>query len=138
MVVVDASVIAEVLIGRRYGRALGSALRDRELIAPQLLAVEILSVLRRWVRHETVSAQRAESALVDLEDLGIVWMDLPPLLGEAWSLRGSLTAYDAVYVALATSLDVPLVTLDRGIMAAAPEVAVHAGTLTGDAGSPEH
>lgn len=138
MVVVDASVIAEVLIGRRHGPALGAALRDRELIAPQLLAVEILSVLRRWVRHETVSAQRAEAALIDLEDLGIVWMDMPPLLGEAWSLRDSLTAYDAVYVALAASLGAPLVTLDGGIITAAPEVAMHPATLTGDVGGPEH
>lgn len=137
MVVVDASVIAEVLVGRRYGRALGAALREPELIAPQLLAVEVLSVLRRWVRHGTVSAQRAEAALIDLEDLGIVWMDLPPLLGEAWSLRESLTAYDAVYVALAESLRMSLVTLDTGILAAAPEVAVQAGTLTDDVGGRE-
>ena len=137
MMVVDASVIAEVLIGRRHGQALGAALRDRDLVAPQLLAVEVLSVLRRWVRRGTVSAHRAQAALVDLEDLGIVWMDLPPLLDAAWPLRDSLTAYGAVYVALAESLDVPLVTLDGGIVAAAPEVAVDAGSLAGEVGGPE-
>lgn len=130
MLVVDASVIAEVLIGQRSGPALGAALRDRDLLAPQLLAVEVLSVLRRWVRHGTVSAARAEATLADLEDLGILWMDLPPLIAGAWARRDSLSAYDAVYVALAESLEVPLVTLDAGIVAAAGGIAVHAETLT--------
>jgi predicted nucleic acid-binding protein len=30
-----------------------------------------------------------------------------------WSLRGRVTAYDAAYVALATALEIPLVTTDR-------------------------
>lgn len=131
MLVVDASVIAEVLVSERRGHALGAALRDRDLLAPQLLAVEVLSVLRRWVRLGTVSAARGEAALADLEDLGILWMDLPPLIAGAWARRDSLSADDAVYVALADSLGVPLVTLDAGIVAAAGGIAVHGETLIG-------
>jgi predicted nucleic acid-binding protein len=36
-----------------------------------------------------------------------------------WELRHNLTAYDALYVALAEMLDAPLVTLDRRLAAAA-------------------
>ena len=41
------------------------------------------------------------------------------LLGRVWELRHNLTAYDAVYVALAEALDAPLLTRDRRLAAAA-------------------
>ena len=40
------------------------------------------------------------------------------LLGRVWELRHNLTAYDAVYVALAEVLDARLLTRDRRIAAA--------------------
>jgi predicted nucleic acid-binding protein len=43
------------------------------------------------------------------------------LLPRAWALRATLTAYDAVYVALAEALDAPLVTRDARL-ARAPGV----------------
>ena len=43
------------------------------------------------------------------------------LLERIWSLRDNLTAYDAAYVALAETLDAPLVTLDARL-ARAPGV----------------
>jgi predicted nucleic acid-binding protein len=39
------------------------------------------------------------------------------LLPRVWALRDNLTAYDAVYVALAEALDAPLVTRDRRLAA---------------------
>jgi predicted nucleic acid-binding protein len=35
------------------------------------------------------------------------------LLKRAWELRHNLTAYDAIYVALAEALSVPLLTRDK-------------------------
>ena len=40
------------------------------------------------------------------------------LLPRVWDLRHNLTAYDAVYVALAEALDAPLLTRDRRLAAA--------------------
>jgi predicted nucleic acid-binding protein len=52
-------------------------------------------------------------------------LDLPParyphdcLLWRVWKLRHNLTAYDAVYVALAEALGASLVTRDASIAAA--------------------
>ena len=42
-----------------------------------------------------------------------------PLLYRAWELRGHLTAYDAMYIALAEALGAILLTRD-GKLAAAP------------------
>jgi predicted nucleic acid-binding protein len=41
------------------------------------------------------------------------------LLPRVWELRNNLTAYDAVYVALAEALDAPLLTRDRRLAGAA-------------------
>ena len=40
------------------------------------------------------------------------------LLPRVWALRHNLTAYDAVYVALAEALEAPLLTRDQRIAAA--------------------
>lgn len=37
------------------------------------------------------------------------------LAARIWQLRANLTSYDAAYVALAETIDAPLVTLDRRI-----------------------
>jgi predicted nucleic acid-binding protein len=36
----------------------------------------------------------------------------PDLLGRAWKLRDNISAYDAMYVALAEAIDAPMVTCD--------------------------
>ena len=41
------------------------------------------------------------------------------LLPRVWALRHNLTAYDAVYVALAEALDAPLLTRDQRMATAA-------------------
>jgi predicted nucleic acid-binding protein len=41
-----------------------------------------------------------------------------PFLGRMWELRDNLPAYDAAYVALAETLDAPLVTLDARVASA--------------------
>jgi predicted nucleic acid-binding protein len=43
----------------------------------------------------------------------------------AWKLRENITAYDAMYVALAEALDAPLVTCDRPLA----HTAGHAATI---------
>jgi predicted nucleic acid-binding protein len=51
-------------------------------------------------------------ALRDLSALGLSLHEHSPLLPRAWALRANLSAYDAVYVALAEGLRAPLLTLD--------------------------
>ncbi|WP_276778908.1 type II toxin-antitoxin system VapC family toxin [Actinomyces gerencseriae] len=118
MWVLDASAAAELLLGTDRGLDVEAALGADDIYAPQLLAVEVLSVLRGMVRGGHLAVRRAEAALDDLEDLGLAWTDLPPLLGAAWTWRHNISAYDAVYVALAASLDCRVLTWDRRLSAA--------------------
>jgi predicted nucleic acid-binding protein len=72
-------------------------------------------VLRRYVQERIITASRGEEALEDLHDLPLHRYPHDMLMPRAWELRAVLTAYDAVYVALAELLDAPLVTSDRKI-----------------------
>jgi predicted nucleic acid-binding protein len=57
--------------------------------------------------------------MADLQALRLRRVEHRPLVARAWQLRGNLTIYDAMYVALAELLDAPLVTSD-GRLAGAP------------------
>ena len=85
----------------------------RVLHAPHLLDVEVAQVLRRLERAGAVGERRAGEALDDLRALRLVRHEHLPLLTRAWALRHNLSAYDALYVALAEGLGAPLLTLDR-------------------------
>jgi predicted nucleic acid-binding protein len=74
--------------------------------------VEVTQALRRLVRTGDVSAERAAEAIVDLADLDLYRHPPLGLLPRAWKLRENVTAYDAMYVALAEALDAPIVTCD--------------------------
>lgn len=53
-----------------------------------------------------------------LTDLPVMLHPYPPFASRVWELRNNVSAYDAWYVALAESLEAPLVTLDRRLMRA--------------------
>ena len=115
MSVLDASAVVELLIGTERGRAVADRLEDPaiDLHAPHLLDVEVLQVLRRLVRDGSLTARDAAAALNDLRALDVERHGHRPLLDRVWALRQNLTAYDAVYVALAEALDTTLLTCDR-------------------------
>lgn len=115
MIVVDASAITELLLQTELGTRVERRIYrdDDDLHAPHLLDVEILSALRRLVRAGEVLAERAEEAVEDLGLLRIIRHGHLDLAARAWELRENFTAYDAVYLALAESLDGTVVTCDR-------------------------
>ena len=117
MIVVDASIIIEVLIGSAVGRHAADRLfaRGESLHAPHLLDVEVTQVLRRYASTGELKPGRAREAVQDLVDLPITRYPHAELLPRVWELRHNLTAYDAAYLALAEALDAPLVTRDSGI-----------------------
>lgn len=85
------------------------------LWAPHLIDAEVGHALRRHARHGAVTAEAAQDALRDLHDMRLERVPHVALLGRAWELRESVTFYDALYVALAEELDLPLLTLDARI-----------------------
>ena len=123
MSVLDASAVVELLLGTERGRAVADRVADPRLSldAPHLLDVEVAQALRRLVSGGELDAEAAAAALDDLVSLDIDRHSHEWLLGRVWILRENLTAYDAVYVALAEALDTTLLTCDRRL-ARAPDV----------------
>lgn len=123
MIVLDASAIVELLLGTRSARTIAARIADPELglHIPHLADVEVAQVLRRYVRDGELDFSAATAALEDLRSLDLERHSHEPLLDRVWALRGHMTAYDAVYVALAEALDAPLLTCD-GRLARAPGV----------------
>lgn len=120
MIVVDASALLEVLLRTPAAeRVEERLLGDREhLHAPHMLDVEVAQVLRRYAGSGEIDSERGRAALADLVDFPIRRYPHGFLLPRAWEIRNNLTAYDAVYVALAEALDATLVTRDRRLAAA--------------------
>lgn len=120
MIVIDASALLEALLRTPAAREVEKWLFDpgQTLHAPHLLDVEIAQVIRRYAAIGEIDSERGRAALDDLADFPLHRYPHDFLLPRVWELRNNLTAYDAVYVALAEALDALLLTRDRRLAAA--------------------
>jgi predicted nucleic acid-binding protein len=120
--VVDCSIIIRLLANKPGDELLRQRLA-RPVHAPALIDAEIPSVVRGLsitAKPEVqISTERALEMLADYAGLRIVRHPMQPLQARAFEMRYNLTAYDAMYIALAESLGFPLLT-DDGKLAAAP------------------
>jgi predicted nucleic acid-binding protein len=112
-VVIDASALVDLVVQSERTRAVAQAVGLTDLVAPDVVNPEVLSILRRLERTGRLTARRAVQAVDDLMDAPVRRFSTGPLLAEAWTLRANVTAADACYVVLARTLRCPLVTADR-------------------------
>ena len=118
MIVLDSSAVVEWLLRTDAGLRIEERIFSTAvtLHAPHVLDVEVLHVLRRYVARRLITASSARERLER-------WLDIAlhrhaHETERIWELRDNLTAYDAAYVALAESLDAPLLTCDAKLAAA--------------------
>ena len=120
MIVLDASAAVDWLLQTVVGQRIENRIysRGESLHAPHLLDLEVAHVLRRLARETTISVQRADHAIQDLQDLRLTRYPHFVFLPQIWRLRHNLSAYDAAYVVLAEELGATLLTRDARVASA--------------------
>lgn len=121
--VADASVLVNLLLDESWGGGTEHIFGARRVSAPAHVDAEIMHALRRLVHLGAVGESDAVGALGLVAAMPLTRVPLPPLTQVAWSMRDNLSAYDALYVALARVLECDLYTADRR-MAAAPGLGI--------------
>lgn len=122
MIVVDASVILELLLRTPASAAVEARLFDsgESLHAPHLLDLEVIQVLRGYGARGELSPLRGQIAIGQLARFPLTRHPHEPLLSRIWALRANLTAYDAAYVVLAEGLGATVLTRDQRLANSAP------------------
>ncbi len=115
MIVVDASVVVDAFVGEVAAVA---RISGTEIHAPHLIDLEVTSALRRMVATEVIVEQDAASILHAIQTADLHRHDHTLLLDQIWAMRSAINPYEGAYVALATTLGVPLVTADQKLAAA--------------------
>jgi predicted nucleic acid-binding protein len=126
--VVDASIaLSWYLPGETsaVSEAAFARLRDADAIAPILWWFEIRNTLVISERRKRITPAQAIQILARLDELPLR-LDAAPDSETVLALARAhgLTVYDAAYLELALRLMVPLATLDRALIAAAPAAGV--------------
>ncbi len=116
MIVLDASSAVAVLLNLGVS---ASAIRERMdrsdegLHVPHLFEVEVMNVLRRYALSDALSGARVRLAVNRLFEMRVTRYPHTALLPRIWELKDNVTAYDAAYLALAETLEAPLITRDK-------------------------
>lgn len=118
---VDAAIVVDLLCDFPAAGPFRAILARADAVAaPAHLDAEVLSALGRLQRagQLTRDAERVEA----LATFGATRWPLRPLLSPAWALTDRIATRDALYVALAVSLDATLITTDGRLRRGAAEL----------------
>lgn len=116
-VVTDASALVDLLLANELGHAVRRRIAGHVLHAPSHLDAEVLSALGRLHRAGELAAHDVESKIGELVVAPIQRHSVKGLVLGAWARHDQLRLVDALYVELAVSRGLPLVTTDRRLRA---------------------
>lgn len=97
-----------------------------EFVAPDILPLEIASVLLRKERRGDLRGGTAAAALLDLDQVGCDLVSHAPLLKRATALseKHRLGILDCLYLVVARDSGLPLVTCDSGMRQLAAHLSI--------------
>jgi predicted nucleic acid-binding protein len=126
LIVADTNLVAYLLIeGEKTAAARAVWAKDSRWMLPTLWRSEFLNVLTTAVRARVLTIAQAHDtwhiahAMFDQSEVEPSGDDVLDAAAER-----NLSAYDAQFVVAAVDLDVPLVTADRRLLEACPDLAI--------------
>jgi predicted nucleic acid-binding protein len=112
-VAVDASALVfELIDAAGIGEWIGDRLRGTTVFSSEMVHYEVANQIRVHQRRGRIDATTANMAFQDLMEMEIHTEPFSVLANRVWELRGSVTSYDASYIAVAEWRRVPLLTTD--------------------------
>ena len=125
MIVADANLISYLCIEGKDTEVSETVLKlDPRWICPLLWRSELLSVFSKYIRASLLTVEHSLSLWRKAEDAvkesrASNHFDVLGLIS-----KSTLSSYDCEFVALARQMSIPLVTFDKKILAAFPDVAI--------------
>jgi predicted nucleic acid-binding protein len=119
-VVVDTSAMVDLIARTDRFAAVRARLARTAMHAPAHFDAEVLSALGRMQRASVLTVAQVETALDQLRRAPVTRHGLPSLLAGAWARRDALRLTDALYVELADTAGLVLVTTDERLARAWP------------------
>jgi predicted nucleic acid-binding protein len=123
-IVIDASAIIAVLVNEPNKARLVAQTAQADLLAPHSVHWEIGNAFSAMLKRERIALPEARAALEIYRRIPIRFVDLE--LDEALRIADAqrLYAYDAYLIRCAEKYGAPLLSLDRGLLAAARALGV--------------
>ena len=125
MIVVDANILVYSLIEGDYSPLVHKLReKDTDWRTTPLCLHEILNVLATYQRRDVLTLAQCKKLLEYTERfMKVAQCEVKMDAALAVATKYAITGYDAQYVALAQSLNAPLITEDRKLREAVPEIA---------------
>ena len=132
IVIVDASVAAMWFVPEQHSDRAALLLDpEYQLVAPDLIRLEVGSALLKAIRRNEVTLEDGEEALGTLLPTAVRMLRSEDHFETAFDIAHRLggSIYDAIYIALARTLDAPIATNDVDMAATARKAEVQASLI---------
>jgi predicted nucleic acid-binding protein len=124
IVVVDTSVIIAVITNESHKPKLITLTQGKELIAPSALHWEIGNAFSAMFKRKRITFDQATAAIKKYQNIPIRFQESMLEVSLELSNRLEIYAYDAYFIECALRFNIPLITLDSGLVNAARKAGV--------------
>ncbi len=123
-IVTDTSAILAVVLNEAEKPAIIQQTQGASLYAPRSLSWEVGNALSSLLKRSKLSLSEATAAVREYQQMPITFVDVNLIQALTIAHTYNIYAYDAYMLACAKSLQMPLISLDKGLIRVASLVGV--------------